>query len=105
MPLQARAGSSAQAPLGCPRSCWLPWASLVYSLGVRWVTPGSTLKSCRQEEMFFPCSDDFSLAWRKFLQTFHLHSFALEVGRGTRNFSTEEGKEWLAVSMSWDAKA
>lgn len=54
---------------------------------------------------FFPCSDDFSLAWRKFLQTFHLHRLALELGRGTGNFSTEEGKEWLEISMSWDARA
>lgn len=68
MPLQARAGSSAQAPLGCPRSSWLPQGSHAYSLDVRWVTPGSTLRSYRQEEMFFPCSSDFSLTRGSFFK-------------------------------------
>lgn len=58
-----------------------------------------------KKRFFFPCSDDFSLAWRKFLHTFRLHRFALELRRGTGNFSTEEGKEWLEISMSWDVEA
>lgn len=54
---------------------------------------------------FFSCLDDFSLAWRKFLQTFRLPKFASELGTNTGNFSTEEGKEWLEISVSWDAEA
>lgn len=53
----------------------------------------------------FSCLDDFSLAWRKFLQTFRLPRFALELGTNTGSCSTEEGKEWLEISVSWDAEA
>lgn len=46
----------------------------MYSLGERSVSPGSPLRLCRHEEIFSPCSDDISLSWRKFLQTFHLEA-------------------------------
>lgn len=75
-----------------------PW----YKVGKSW-QPSEIMQARR--DFFFPCSDDFSRAWRKFLQTFCLHRFALELGRGTGNFSTEEGKECLEISMSWDAEA
>lgn len=53
-----------------------------------------------QEVFFFSCLDDFSLAWRKFLQTFRLPRFASELGTNTGHFSTDEGKEWLEISVS-----
>lgn len=76
-----------------------PW----HEVGKSW-QPSKVLQARRDYWVFFPCSDDFSLAWGKFLQTFHLHKFALELGNGTGNFSTKEGKEWLEISMSWDAE-
>lgn len=52
MSLQARPGSSAQVALGCPRNCWLLQGSRTYSLGVKWVSPGSLLRSCMREVFF-----------------------------------------------------
>lgn len=74
-----------------------PW----HKMGKSW-QPSEIMRARRD---FFPCLYDFSLAWRKLLQTFRLLRFALELGRDTGNCSTEEGKEWLEISMSWDAEA
>lgn len=77
-----------------------PWRKV----GKCW-QPSETMQARRDFPPPPPPSDDFSLAWRKFLQTFHLHTFALELGRGTGNFSTKEGKEWLEISVSWGGEA
>lgn len=67
---------------GCCRGHTLqPWRKV----GESW-QPSELL----HQEVFFPCLDDFSVAWRKFLQTFHLPRFASELGTNTGNFSTEE---------------
>lgn len=92
-------------------SCFGMPQELLAAAGVTHVQPWRKVgKSWQPSEIvhargFFPCLDDFSLAWRKFLQTFRLPRFASGLGRNTGNFSTEEGKKWLEISMSWDAEA